>query len=308
MTSQEDLAAENVLKRAELARISRQLKSRLSKTNLKIKDRSSPSGKTLSSSPIKKQNNSKQVGQHPADFDLAGVRDRNIMTTPTSTSRSVRKKKSYESMDSNRTEDEYEENDSDDNNERRHSNKSKYKRTIRQPLPPSSPVYEEFAIPVNPPSTPSQQKIHINPDIYNTGSTNKTFIQNSSSPALHSSAQHQKQLLSTPDQKHHDEGADLLMFLATSPSPVQYKQPPSTPSRLISSKFNQSSSIQRSSTNTNGNGLHLNATPGTPMRNLLKTPGFNMNDYVNLFTPSPGHIARSPEQFSKDVNGKLIKF
>lgn len=260
MTSQEDLAAENVLKRAELARISRQLKSRLSKTNFKIKDRTSP---LKSSSPIKVK-----------------------ITTP----KKLFKKKSAESFDLNKTEDEEE---FDDNS-----------KNIQQ-MPPSSPIYEEFAIPTNPPSTPPQQKIHINSEIYNTASTNKTYIQTSSSPAV---LNRQQKLLSTPDhQKHHDEGADLLMFLATSPSPVQYKQPPSTPSRSIASKLTQTSSIQRLGNSLSNNQI-INATPGTPMRNLLKTPGFNMNDYVNIFTPSPGHLAKTPEQFSKDVNGKLIKF
>lgn len=298
---QEDIAAENILKRAELNRITRQLKSRLSKTNLKSKLKEKKSLTNLS------QNGS-------------------IISKPSSSnSKRLSKQKSLDSLiDANKTEDE--------------------SSPIRNQLPPSSPLYEEFQIPIIP-KTPPQQKITLNTDIYNSSSTNKTQL-HLSSPArpqqtnggggIGSAVSNH---LSTPKRgNHQDEGADLLMFLATSPSPIQYKNYPSTPSRALQPSSNPNSN-QKLQVPKDSN--HKFATPATPKRslnlnNLMKTPGFNMNDYVNLFSPSP-RVSRTPASQSqisnqlqssssqqqhgsslsfqqhsaenqKDVNGKLIKF
>jgi len=322
---QEDIAAENILKRAELNRITRQLKSRLSKTNLKSKLKE----KSLSNSPsIVKSTSKTSLNSH--------------ITTP----KRITKKRSMESIDANKTEDE--------------SSPIRNGVGHNVQLPPSSPLYEEFQIPVVP-KTPPQQKITLSTDIYNSSSTNKTQI-NYSSPAKQSQQQsQQQQLLSTP-KRHHDEGADLLMFLATSPSPVQYKNYPSTPTHSLHQPSSTNSSARKFQSNINSNNNNSNsnsnsnnpnnllsatnlqttphkfATPATPKRNTLmnhhfKTPGFNMNDYVNLFSPSP-RITRTPgtnqgggqslgsisgalngfgngngnNNDNKDVNGKLIKF
>lgn len=83
-----------------------------------------------------------------------------------------------------------------------------------------------------------------------------------------------------------EEGADLLMYLATSPSPAKY-----TPRQL---KFAAPVTPKRHLQNTSKTPNRL--TPGfnflsngMPSQGLTLTPtGFNMNDYVNFFTPSPG--------------------
>lgn len=305
---QEDIAAENILKRAELNRITRQLKSRLSKTNLKTKLKEKKSLTNLS------QNGS-------------------IISKPSSNSKRLSKQKSLESLiDANKTEDE--------------------SSPIRNQLPPSSPLYEEFQIPIIP-KTPPQQKITLNTDIYNSSSTNKTQL-HLSSPAKPQQGSGtgvgsaMSNHLSTPkrgNNNHQDEGADLLMFLATSPSPIQYKNYPSTPSRALQPSSNTNSNQKLQVPKDQGS-AHKFATPATPKRslnlnNLMKTPGFNMNDYVNLFSPSP-RVSRTPASQSqissqlqssagqqqqqqqqhgsglsfqqntsdnqKDVNGKLIKF
>lgn len=199
MADNENIVAENILKRAELARLTRQLKSRLSQTKLRAR---------LQEKQPKRPLEAADDGSH-ADDDESPVK--------------------------------------------------------RPAYPPSSPVYEFAA-----PSTPPAQKITIEPSSV---STDKTQI-HVSSPA-------HRTLFATPKRKG-DEGADLLLFLATSPSPVQYKHIPSTPSRK-----------------------NL-ASAGTP-KNRLRTPGFNLNDYL-VFTPSPA-IARAPGgELGKDVNGKLIEF
>ncbi|CAM9024265.1 unnamed protein product [Wickerhamomyces anomalus] len=268
---QEDIAAENILKRAELNRITRQLKSRLSKTNLKSKLKEKKSLSNISN-------------HHHNTLHSSPAITKSNLTTP----KRIHKKKSIESIDANKTEDEASPIRNNNNN-----------------LPPSSPLYEEFQIPIIP-KTPPQQKITLNTDIYNSSSTNKTQINYSSPVAkqqgLSSSATQPppQQHLSTP-KRPRDEGADLLMFLATSPSPVQYKNYPSTPSRSITQSTTQtnipssSSQQQLLQPKSNNNGSHKFATPATPKRsiNLMKTPGFNMNDYVNLFSPSP-RISRTP--------------
>jgi hypothetical protein len=237
-TREEDIAAENILKRAELARLTRQLKSRLSQTTLK-------------------------------------ARLQEKTETPARTPRRVQKKRSLDSVtDPNQTDVEIE---------------SPAKRPV---YPPSSPIYsDEFAIPPCP-KTPPSQKINIRAE-FNSASTNKTQI-HYSSPAQQPHSSAVKTTISTPKrQSTRDEGADLLMFLATSPSPAQYKHIPSTPSRSIRNTLQVPTSQARG------------VTPGTP-KSRMKTPGFNLNDYL-VFTPSPA-ITRTPGEMGKDVNGKLIKF
>lgn len=182
-------------------------------------------------------------------------------------------------------------------------------------------------------------------------------------------------LLKTPTQSrsgtggeyHDEEGADLLMYLASSPSPAKpylsntprsktefhlashhhdthppasapsssiphktpsfiVPAPPLTPKRHITtsaktpqSRLTPSVNLFNSSAITNG---------GLPSSGLTLTPaGFNMNDYVNFFTPSPGsaNINSSNNNISKaflktpdfntiitsnkqKVDGKMINF
>ena len=129
------------------------------------------------------------------------------------------------------------------------------------------------------------------------------------------------------------EGADLLMYLATSPSPARsfttssskynggnhsangtshnfIAPPPLTPKRphVINSKTPQRLTPLVNLLST------FNAA-GLPSSALTLTPaGFNMNDYVNFFTPSPGAamaakpVPRTPDVSAKQVDGKMINF
>lgn len=136
-------------------------------------------------------------------------------------------------------------------------------------------------------------------------------------------SQTQSHLLKTPTQSgrgeayNDEEGADLLMYLATSPSvPKPYSNTPRAGNGLggmmLGSKPNAAGNLfvapappltpkrhMTSTAKTPQNRLtpsvygHL-AAPGSalPSAGLALTPaGFNMNDYVNFFTPSPGQAA-----------------
>ncbi|CAI5760523.1 unnamed protein product [Candida verbasci] len=166
-----------------------------------------------------------------------------------------------------------------------------------------------------------------------------------------------KEICSTPKARtrNDSEGADLLLYLATSPSPAkqsyysntpkqQHKSPPPsqptqtantsnvpqfvvppppvTPKRVGSSSIsnNLSKTPQRLTpfmSIANNNGL--------PSSGLTLTPtGFNMSDYVNIFTPSPGsllnkNLLKTPDfnnllngnqtpRGSSKVDGKLLNF
>ncbi|KAK9373846.1 uncharacterized protein V1513DRAFT_447747 [Lipomyces chichibuensis] len=93
-----------------------------------------------------------------------------------------------------------------------------------------------------------------------------------------------------------EEGADLLMFLATSPSPAQRSSFVTTPLH-----HNQSSVLNSSTllATPPSNQRHSGGIPfGTPLLNgstsaAPHTPsqGFNFSDYVNnIFTPSPAQV------------------
>lgn len=69
---------------------------------------------------------------------------------------------------------------------------------------------------------------------------------------------------STPPRTEDQQGADLLMYLATSPSPAQKKPVPRTPTNLNSSPL------------------------------FFHTPQqFNLNDYLHIHTPSPARKRQS---------------
>ncbi|ABN66038.2 predicted protein [Scheffersomyces stipitis CBS 6054] len=169
-------------------------------------------------------------------------------------------------------------------------------------------------------------------------------------------------LLQTPKQSrantnggayNDEEGADLLMYLATSPSPAKpYFSNSARPIHGSSQIHPTSSSVPNSSgslslthkptmsagssssfilpppvtpkrhstinSKTPQNRLtpsmnlfnNLNGNTGLPSSGLTLTPtGFNMNDYVNFFTPSPGgtglnkNLLRTPD-FNNLLNGQ----
>lgn len=175
----------------------------------------------------------------------------------------------------------------------------------------------------------------------------------------------QSALLKTPTQSRRasvyndDEGADLLMYLATSPSPAKpayantprastapngsanhnflmakpllsgalfiSPQPPLTPKRTLHSTAKTPQNRLTPSLGLLG-GVGV---PGSalPSAGLALTPaGFNMGDYVNFFTPSPGgaqsghahqlanrNLLRTPDfvglMLQKTrVDGKMINF
>lgn len=129
----------------------------------------------------------------------------------------------------------------------------------------------------------------------------------------------EKNLLKTPTQPsrgsmvNDNEGADLLMYLATSPSPVKplvngskpptldsgvqvkqtngpfiVPQPPRTPKR----NFVSLAKTPQNRLTPGLNGSLMVPGSALPSAGLALTPaGFNMNDYVNFFTPSPGAAA-----------------
>lgn len=138
-------------------------------------------------------------------------------------------------------------------------------------------------------------------------------------------AKAQLNLLKTPTQRrdgyNDDEGADLLMFLATSPSPA--KPYGSTPRATLAPNGAAAQATSMAKPVSSG-GFIAPApplTPKRPMLNMAKTPqnritpsfhslvvlgsalpsaglaltpaGFNMSDYVNFFTPLPGAAATS---------------
>ncbi|KAK9462901.1 uncharacterized protein V1516DRAFT_684290 [Lipomyces oligophaga] len=106
-----------------------------------------------------------------------------------------------------------------------------------------------------------------------------------------------------------EEGADLLMFLATSPSPAQrtsFASNPVYPSTIPPSSTQVTSQQRLSAPISQSQPAGLSTPPsqqrgipfGTPT--LLPPPpqtpsqGFNFSDYVNIFTPSPAQTSSWP--------------
>lgn len=158
-------------------------------------------------------------------------------------------------------------------------------------------------------------------------------------------AKKQLNLLKTPTQPRREsfggggngadtEGADLLMYLATSPSPAK---PFATPRATTASQAPQSkpgqfvapmtpkragTTLAKTPQNRFTPALYGNVVPGSalPLAGLALTPaGFNMSDYVNFFTPSPSgsaaarNLMKTPDFHNaalllKLVDGKMINF
>lgn len=149
-------------------------------------------------------------------------------------------------------------------------------------------------------------------------------------------ARKQLNLLKTPTQPLRDdsarygdtEGADLLMHLATSPSPAKPFTTPRAATAPLLTKTAQfvapmtpkrtGISLARTPQNRFTPAVFGNVVPGSalPLAGLALTPaGFNMSDYVNFFTPSPSgsaarNLLKTPDFHgaSKLVDGKMINF
>ncbi|KAK9466067.1 hypothetical protein V1512DRAFT_287120 [Lipomyces arxii] len=95
-----------------------------------------------------------------------------------------------------------------------------------------------------------------------------------------------------------EEGADLLMFLATSPSPAQRSSFAHTPHQIRSSHPSSMAtppSHQRSANSVSIGTPLLSGPSGAPPQ--TPSQGFNFSDYVNnIFTPSPAQVqwSRTP--------------
>lgn len=149
-------------------------------------------------------------------------------------------------------------------------------------------------------------------------------------------ARRQLNLLKTPTQPARDdsarygdaEGVDLLMHLATSPSPARpftTLRAATAPSLAKPAQFvapmtpkRPGVSLARTPQNRFTPAVYGNVVPGSalPLAGLALTPaGFNMSDYVNFFTPSPSASAarallKTPDFHGagKLVDGKMINF
>lgn len=169
-------------------------------------------------------------------------------------------------------------------------------------------------------------------------------------------------LLKTPTQPSRDnyndlEGADLLMYLATSPSPAKpYGNTPRASSAPNGGTLSSSSAMPKPASGNLFIAPPPPLTPKRPMFSNAKTPqsrltpsvygnlaipgsalpsaglaltpaGFNMSDYVNFFTPSPGGAVSQGSAINKSflktpdfhglvqtniqktpVDGKMINF
>lgn len=155
---------------------------------------------------------------------------------------------------------------------------------------------------------------------------NSVTGKSSTTPTL-SKTQISNQTFATPTQPSRsdrkgdsalDEGADLLMYLATSPSPARPYG--TTPRALVAPSHHNSVFSSWNKPSSSGNQFLAPQAPMTPKKPLLshdRTPhrrfspsiggllggnlpsegvsltpaDFNMNDYINFFTPSPAMAA-----------------
>lgn len=119
---------------------------------------------------------------------------------------------------------------------------------------------------------------------------------------------------SKPRRQGREEGADLLLFLATSPSPAR--------SQLKHESKGSVSSISLPGELTSDgskNGPGVMSRPHTPVQSTTSTstaataaPSFNFNEYLNILTPSPRKPAGSrssiAEGGSKNTGRRALTF
>ncbi|KAG7835321.1 hypothetical protein KL943_002636 [Ogataea angusta] len=331
----EDAIAEKILKRAEIARITRQLKSKLFRAGMKVRE--SQGKATNSSSP--------PIWSSP-------TRNSDSLDKGTSPSTSPMKRKSSETGD-----------DFSSPVKRLHhanipsspfypsNNDIGYASTDRSPHQEKS---ELVPIPKTPPLNSKAMLDDI--ALQKTSNTTKENAAGSAQSALQSalfstpkSARTKKNFdFKTPNSRYVDEneeGAGLLLYLSNSPARTSNSREakdsnnflniPTTPKSNHASMLNltstpnlgiESTPPRNSSSalpfltpsllqppSTPGNGSILGAKLFDTTKNGSRTPAFNMSDYVSIFTPSPRHT-RTPEfshgfvkpavlSYSKELNG-----
>ncbi|KAH3665407.1 hypothetical protein OGAPHI_003591 [Ogataea philodendri] len=324
----EDAIAEKILKRAEIARITRQLKNKLFKAGMKVRE---SQGKSLTSSS-------------PLDNSDPLVSESSPTTSPL-------KRKS-----------------SDDEEAFSSPAKRAHHANIpSSPFYPSNTPINYLSVERSPtrqkvdiaiPKTPPLGNKVILDDIALTKSAgaHKESLTGSAhsvyQSALFSTPKSSKTKkafeFKTPNSKYvneNEEGADLLLYLSNSPArTVNSKEGkeqstflniPTTPKSSHASMLNLSSTPNLGIESTPPRGtstalpfstpslLQPPSTPGNSSilgaklfgatKNGSRTPAFSMSDYVSIFTPSPRHT-RTPEfshsfvkpavlSYSKELNG-----
>jgi hypothetical protein len=182
----------------------------------------------------------------------------------------------------------------------------------RKSLPLKSQGIQMVLEPISRPRTPTKEQTTLKPSLDDKKVTTPTLPKKELTVTMENS------LLKTPKSKlnyNDEEGAGLLMYLATSPSPAKpyftprhssslpttresssllNKNPPASalfiaPPPPVTPKRHFTSSTRTPQNRlTPGMNLYSNLG-GLPSQGLTLTPtGFNMNDYVDFFTPSPG--------------------
>lgn len=320
---QEDLIAQKILRRVQIAKLTRQLKSKLFRAGLKVKEsqgklssttHNSITNQKIASSPVRSITGN---GSLPSD-----------PLTP------LKRKSSHLSK---------EETFSSPVKRVRHSSNDNL---------PSSPFY------VTTSSSPSRevdntQKVPATPRQATSTKISKVSkhrkhkddapMTSSSLLSTPKASNRRTKETTTPTSKfvnENEEGADLLLYLSNSPartntsskegkdyssyisipttpktssSVFQFSSTPtfgidSTPPRgsILPLPVSTPSAAIQSIIGTPGLGLGRIHTPGTPgSRSLVgnKTPGFSMSDYVNIFTPSP-RTTKGVEPTSRSVSKK----
>ncbi|ANZ75272.1 BA75_02029T0 [Komagataella pastoris] len=310
----EEKIAENILRRAELTRITQQLKSKLSKVGRLA---------TMDSEQGLRGKKAFKPNGLPIAIASSGVNEGSL---------------------------------NPEHQERQKShNSSPAKRDLNANNLPSSPVYsyrtsdlssklgnsfdnDDTSL-TNPPSTPPRKHETLTLSSKNEA---QVALQNAILATPKSKVISRSANLKTPSgnsgPKELDDGADLLMFLATSPSPsrpgnhiqshtnaqlqgivsprnhqTQLQNVNSTPPRQKDRSFGTPLGLPSSYIN------RFNMTPGTPrnsgqLKGLQRTPGFSMSDYVNFFTPSPRQHKTPDVNYSNivtsniSVQGTLLNF
>ncbi|KAK6458143.1 uncharacterized protein RJT20DRAFT_133584 [Scheffersomyces xylosifermentans] len=351
------------LKKEELEKIAKQLKKKLSKASITAKQSLSPtaikntSSSVPKSSPLKSYITKKQYGSSPSNNSLINSSP-NTLCSPNGKSPTHLRTPAAIYLSSSPLKNMAA--DSNEHDETMDSPTKRRKNSPRKDGKGPQMVLEE----IQRPNTPSGAGLKPSLELTAADAEKKKLEQTTptlTKREIHGSPSNNPNiLLQTPKQSrptsnggayNDNEGADLLMYLATSPSPAPYfsntprpinptsqihpslsSGPNSSGSLSLSHKHTSSAGSQSSfiappppvtpkrhsnnSTRTPQNRLtpsmnlfnSLNNANGLPSSGLTLTPtGFNMNDYVNFFTPSPGgalnkNLLRTPE-FNNLLNG-----
>ncbi|KAG7663000.1 uncharacterized protein J8A68_003469 [[Candida] subhashii] len=363
------------LKKEELEKIARQLKKKLSKASITAKQALSPTNvrrpSIPKSSPLKgylMKNNINKTGDYSPNQHMSSSPSTNLYSpngkSPTHIRTPAAMYLASSPLKNTMT------NDSDDS----HLDSPTKKRR-------SSPGKRMILEEISPSRTHQQHSLKPSIDLTDNNNNNNTINNTKipidrqttpTSPPKKDPNFSSNQIMKTPTQprsshnhnhQHQQpqpfntdtEGADLLMYLATSPSPakpyysnhtpraIKQQPPPTQPTFLAPHPPPPVTPKQRAggingtlaNTRTPQNRLtpflnNLNAGgTGLPSSGLTLTPtGFNMNDYVNFFTPSPGGTAsinarnllktpdfnslmngnNTPRGGSSKVDGKMLNF